>query len=189
MKGWESLTVLPNRLVAAIALGCCLAAMPASEARAGQLRQKGSPGDASRRPRAEASVAPGEIQQLFDTLLVRRAQKELELSDAQYPQFLSRVGALQDVRHRSQAERMRLLRALRQLAYDGKAGEAETRSQIQALDELDRRTAEQIRRATEEVDEILDVRQQARFRVLQEQIERRKVELLSRARQPNRTRP
>jgi hypothetical protein len=33
------------------------------------------------------------------------------------------------------------------------------------------------------LDEILDVRQQARFRLLEEQLERRKIDLLQRARQ------
>ena len=40
----------------------------------------------------------------------------------------------------------------------------------------------------EAVDQVLDLRQQARFRVFEEQMERRKVELLLRARQANRPR-
>ena len=43
-----------------------------------------------------------------------------------------------------------------------------------------------MRKAYNALDEVLDVRQQARFRVFEEQIERRKIELLMRARQPNR---
>ena len=43
-----------------------------------------------------------------------------------------------------------------------------------------------MRKAYVALDEVLDVRQQARFRVLEEQIERRKIELLMRARQQNR---
>jgi len=43
-----------------------------------------------------------------------------------------------------------------------------------------------MRKAYNALDEVLDVRQQARFRVFEEQIERRKIELLMRARQQNR---
>jgi hypothetical protein len=40
-----------------------------------------------------------------------------------------------------------------------------------------------MRRAYESLDEVLDVRQQARFRIFEEMIERRKMDLLMRARQ------
>ena len=43
-----------------------------------------------------------------------------------------------------------------------------------------------MRKAYNALDEVLEVRQQARFRVFEEQIERRKIELLMRARQQNR---
>ena len=47
-----------------------------------------------------------------------------------------------------------------------------------------------MRKAYNTLDEVLDVRQQARFRVFEEQIERKKLELLLRARQnPNRPNP
>ena len=55
-----------------------------------------------------------------------------------------------------------------------------------ALQELESRTAAEMRKAYNALDEVLDVRQQARFRVFEEQIERRKIELLMRARQQNR---
>ena len=45
-----------------------------------------------------------------------------------------------------------------------------------------------VRQALEGVDQVLDLRQQARFRLFEEQMERRKVELLMRARQANRPR-
>jgi hypothetical protein len=43
-----------------------------------------------------------------------------------------------------------------------------------------------MRKAYGAIDEVLNVAQQARFRVFEEQIERRKIELLMRARQQNR---
>ena len=54
------------------------------------------------------------------------------------------------------------------------------------LQEIESRTAAELRKAYTDLDEVLDVRQQARFRVFEEQVERRKIELLMRARQQNR---
>ena len=42
------------------------------------------------------------------------------------------------------------------------------------------------RKALDALDQTLDLRQQARFRVFEEQMERRKLELVTRARQANR---
>ena len=45
-------------------------------------------------PATSEGVSPGEIQRLFDAYVVMQAQQELQLSDEQYPKFLSRVKAL-----------------------------------------------------------------------------------------------
>jgi hypothetical protein len=59
---------------------------------------------------------------------------------------------------------------------------------VQALQELDTRSVADIRKAYDAVDQVLDVTQQARFRVFEELMERRKIELVTRARQANRQR-
>ena len=61
--------------------------------------------------------------------------------------------------------------------------EAAVRDRLKALRELDDRSAADLRRAYDSLDEVLDVRQQARFRIFEETIERRKMDLLMRARQ------
>ena len=64
--------------------------------------------------------------------------------------------------------------------------EAMIKERLTGLQELESRNAAEMRKAYNALDEVLDVRQQARFRVFEEQIERRKIELLMRARQQNR---
>jgi len=64
--------------------------------------------------------------------------------------------------------------------------ESEIKARLSSLQELESRTAAEMRKAYNALDEVLDVRQQGRFRVFEEQIERRKIELLMRARQQNR---
>ncbi len=134
-----------------------------------------------------ANIAPAEIQRLFDAYALVQAQEALKLGDDQFPMFLARYKGLQEVRRRAQAERMRLIRELVRLsAADAKSDDAPLRDGLKALQDLDARIAVDIRKAYEGIDQVLDLRQQARFRVFEEQMERRKIELVTRARQNNR---
>jgi len=59
-------------------------------------------------------------------------------------------------------------------------------NRLNALQELQTRSAADLKKAYEAIDQVLDLRQQAQFRVFEEQMERRKLELVMRARQANR---
>jgi hypothetical protein len=133
------------------------------------------------------SVPPAEIQRLFDAYALVQAQAQLKLSDDQYPPFLARYKALQDLRRRSQNERGRIIQDLRRLSMeDAKSDDGQLRDRIKALQDLDAQAAADVRKAYDAVDQVLDVRQQAKFRVFEEQMERRKIDLVTRARQTNR---
>lgn len=134
-------------------------------------------------------MTPGEIQRLFDAYLVMEAQPALALTDQQYPQFLTRLKTLQDTRRRNQQQRLQLMGQLQRLTnprQPNRGDETLIKERLAALQELESRNAAEMRKAYNALDEVLDVRQQARFRVFEEQIERRKIELLMRARQQNR---
>ena len=138
---------------------------------------------------ANGDMSPAEIQKLFDAYLVIEAQQALALTDQQYPQFLTRLRTLQETRRRNQQERMQLMGQLQRLTNPRAAtrgDEGGIKERLSALQELESRGAAEMRKAYTALDEVLDVRQQARFRVFEEQIERRKIELLMRARQQNR---
>lgn len=135
----------------------------------------------------EVAASPAEIQRLFDAYVVMQAQQALQLSDEQFPKFIARVKVLQDVRGRGQAQRGRLLQELRRLSQAPGQDDA-LRSQLKALNDLDARIATEVRQALDGVDQTLDLRQQAKFRLFEEQMEQRKVDLLMRARQVNRRR-
>ncbi len=133
------------------------------------------------------AVSAAEIQRLFDAYALVQAQAQLKLSDDQYPPFLARYKALQDLRRRSQNERGRIIQDLRRLSMDeAKSDEGQLRDRIKALQDLDVQAAADVRKAYDAVDQVLDLRQQARFRVFEEQMERRKIDLVTRARQNNR---
>jgi hypothetical protein len=134
----------------------------------------------------EGGVSPAEIQRLFDAYAVMQAQTELQLSDEQYPRFMTRVRALQDARRRGLMERGRILQELRRLSGPQAGDETAVRAALKRLADLETKTLADVRQAMDAVDQVLDTRQQARYRVFEDQMERRKVELLLRARQGRR---
>jgi hypothetical protein len=136
-------------------------------------------------------VTPAEVQRMLDGYELMQAQEALQLTDEQFPRFLPKLRALQDARRRHQVARARLLQDMRRMTQaragkPGEADEARLREQLKALDEQEARAASEIRQATSELTEVLTVHQQARFRLFEETMERRKVELVLRARQANR---
>ena len=176
-----------QRWLATITSACAFSAVVLLMAGAGpaeaqvRAQRRGGPATAE-------GVTPGEIPRLFDAYVVMQAQQELQLSDEQYPKFLARVKALQAVRQRGLLERGRILQELRRLNAATALDEGQVRSQLKALSELDDRLVAEVRDALAGIDQVLDVRQQVRFRLFEEQMERRKVDLLMRARQANRQR-
>jgi hypothetical protein len=137
-------------------------------------------------PPDEATVSPAEIQRMFDSYALMQAQEQLRISDDRFPQFLTRFKALQDVRRRGLVERARIVQDLRRLVNDPQADEGQIKDRLKSLDELDARSDGDVRKAYDAINQMLDVRQQAKFRVFEENMERRKLELVTRARQANR---
>jgi DNA repair ATPase RecN len=140
-------------------------------------------------PLEQAGVSPAEIQRMFDAYALLQAQEQLQINDDQFSQFLTRFRALQDARRRALQERTRIVMELRRLLSVGQPEDTELKDRIRTLQDLDDRSSAEIRRAYDAIDQVLDARQQARFRVFEEQMERRKLELVTRARQLNRPRP
>jgi hypothetical protein len=176
------MTRTQKQLAAALALGLTILTAGSASAQA-RLPRRGGPPNA-----AGQGVTPGEIQRLFDAYVVMQAQEELQLSDEQYPRFLAKMKALQEARQRGLAERGRIIQDLRRINNTTPLDEGQARTQLRALADADARTATEVRDALAGIDSVLDIRQQVRFRIFEEQMERRKVELLLRARQANRAR-
>lgn len=132
-----------------------------------------------------AAISPAELQRLFDSWALLQAQEFLKIPDEQYGRFLPRFKALQDVRRQAQQQHLRVLNVLRRAVNDGEGDEA-IKAGLKQLQEIDDRGAAETRRAQDAVDAVLDLPQQAKFRIFEEQMERRKLELVTRARQANR---
>jgi hypothetical protein len=166
-----------------LVLALAFAAMaPFAAAQGGRAAQRQADGQ-------EGLVTPAEIQRMFDSYALMQAQEQLQISEDQFPQFLTRFKALQDVRRRALQDRARHLGELRRLLNQPQqTDEAAIREHLSALDDIDSRARADARRALEAIDQMLTVRQQARFRIFEEMMERRKLELVNRARQANRAR-
>ena len=165
--------ILPVVAIAAMLVGA--APDVSGQGRNPQARQ----GDAD-----AAGLTPIEVLNMLDAYALVQAQNALNLSDNQYGEFVSRLKQLQMTRRRGQQARNGLLAELRRLSNPGvqQLDEAAVRDRLRQLRDLDARTATEMKAAYEAVDAVLDLRQQARFRIFEETIERRKLDLLMRAR-------
>jgi hypothetical protein len=174
--------------VAACALIVCGSAATSS---ANAMQQAGQAGAAPQRGAVGANPAAArpdpttaqEVQRLFEAYVVIRAQEALKLDDEKFTAFLPKLKALQDVRRRGEQTHNQLVAELNRLTAPGtQFEESKARDTLKALQDSDARTAETLRKAYEAVDQMLDVFQQARFRVFEVQMERRKIDLLLQAR-------
>jgi hypothetical protein len=161
-----------------VVIASLLAAVPSlSFAQRPERRQAPAAADDAR------PITPGEVQRMFDAWALVQAQDALTLSEAQYGRFVTKLKTLQDARRRHQQARMQLLADLRRTLNGPSPAETAVREKLKALRDEDDRAAADLRKAQDGVDEVLDVQQQARFRLFEERMEARKLELLLKARQ------
>jgi hypothetical protein len=137
---------------------------------------------AAAQARAEGAGAdPAELARLFDAYTVMQAQEALDLDEAQFGPFVTRLRALQQLRRRHVRERALALRELRRL-LPSPGNDAALKEKVDALARLENTIRTDEQKARDLIDEVLDIRQQARFRLLEQQLELRKLELVNRAR-------
>lgn len=154
----------------------------------------GAPAEAQRPQRplrgapVEEGATPAEIQRMFDAYALLQAQEQLKINDAQYTQFLSRFKTLQDVRRRAVQQRARVIMDLQRLLNEAQPDDTQIKDRMQMLADIEARSQAEARKAHEAIDQVLDLRQQAKFRVFEDLMERRKLELVTRARLANRPR-
>jgi hypothetical protein len=172
-------------LLAAILMVSCAGAAFAQEPRGRADRAQAQAGPPQVPGTPDAPISAGKVAQLFDAYTMVQAQDALRLSEDQYGRFVTRFKALQDSRRRHQSARNQIMGVLRKQTnpQDGANDEAILTERLKALRDEDERAAAELKRAYEGVDETLDVRQRARFRIFEERMEQQKLELLMRARQ------
>src|SRR5262249_40045614 len=122
-------------------------------------RQTPEPGAAAQ---GEPVVSPGEIQRVVDSHPPMPAQDQMQISDDQVPQFLTRFKALQDIRRQALNQRTRRIMELRRLINAPQFDESAVREQLKGIDEIDARSQADLKKAYDAIDQVLNIRQQAK---------------------------
>jgi len=182
MKPGANVRFMLKTAVAGFAVALAMLALPAVSA-AAQAQPPAAPPQGPELP--ARPIGAGELQKLFEAYTVLQAQEALQLSEAQYGRFVTRLKLLQDTRRRYQQTRNQVLGDLRRLTnpQNGTPDDAVLAERLKALRDIEDRGAGELRKAYDAVEEALDTRQQARFRLFEERMEQQKLELLMRARQ------
>lgn len=137
-----------------------------------------------------ADLRPAEVQQLFDAYVVMEAQDTLGLDNEQFAKWLPRLRALQQVKRQYEQQRQKIMAELQRLTNPRGAKPIDdtlVTAQLTALRDVEVKAQDELRTAYDALDAVLTVYQRARFRVFEQQVERRKLELLLRARQNRQT--
>jgi hypothetical protein len=124
-----------------------------------------------------------EAFKMVDAYIVSQLQESLGLTDAQFAKALPLVKKLQTDRREYFLGRARLLREMRRMLRSGSATEAEVVAKLKELKALDDEGPAKTRKDLDALDAVLSEIQQAKYQVLELEVEQRMRELMSRARQ------
>jgi len=131
-------------------------------------------------PPITPNMTPQQLQAHIDAYALVQAERQLQLSTEQFPGFVGRLRRLQDVRRRHQMERRRMMGQLSELLQGEAGGRDEAiLEKLRALDDVNQRASGEVRKAYEELDGVLTPWQRGRYRMLEEQLERLKIDMLS----------
>lgn len=114
-----------------------------------------------------------EAFKMIDAYLLANVQEALGLSDEQGEKVVPLVMKLQRDRREFHRKRSRALGEMKKLLGSGSATEAQVAEQMKALRALEGEELETIRRDVEAIDKGLGVVQQAKYRILEREVERK----------------
>ena len=123
---------------------------------------------------------------MVDAYMVSNLQESLGLTDEQFVKALPLVKRLLSERREVAERRRETLRDLRQMLQSGAATEAKVAERLREVKALETDECEKTRRNRDGVDSVLTPLQQAKFRVMEVEIEQKIRELLNQARQRRR---
>jgi len=147
-------------------------------------------GSAQDAPRPERGEGGGrfrdEAVRMVDAYVVSNLQESLGLSDDQFTRLLPLVMKLHNNRREAVRRRLQSLRELRRLLAAGGATEAQVEERLRELKKLEAEEPALMRRDLEAVDAALSPLQQAKFRVLEAEVEQKIRSLRERMRMERR---
>ena len=129
-------------------------------------------------PDPSTVTTPADVQNWIDTYALIEAEKVLQLTGDQYPNFVVRHRMLATVRRRAQMDRNRTVRELNLMVQNGAKDEAIV-EKLKALDDIQKRSFEEVRKAHMDLDAVLSPSQRVRFRIFEDRLEQQKIKLLN----------
>lgn len=141
-------------------------------------------GRAAPLPRRGGPMTPQQLDQAFDRFMVTQARSDLQLSDRQFAEFGPLLERLQRVRRQAQRQRRLLVNDVNQLTQGAaEIDDATVAAKLKAIEDQNAQADAEIRQAYQAIDAVLIPGQRLRFRAFEARMERRKLELISRAQQ------
>jgi Spy/CpxP family protein refolding chaperone len=131
----------------------------------------------------------GEAFKMVDAYVVSNLQESLGLTDEQFVKLLPLVRKLQTDRRDYYLTRGRALREMRRLLGSGSATEAQLLDLLKEVKALDVDGPARTKKNLDAIDAALSPIQQAKYRVLEVEVEQRMRELMGRARRGGRPQP
>jgi Spy/CpxP family protein refolding chaperone len=132
---------------------------------------------------APAADRPGRTEafKMVDAYIISNLQESLGLSDEQFAKAVPLVQKLQTERREYLVERTRKTHEMQRLLHQGGASEAQVLDLLRQVKALDAEGPAAMRRNLDALDAALTPIQQAKFRVLELEVEQRMRELVRRA--------
>ena len=134
---------------------------------------------AARRPREEA-------YKMVEAYIVSNLQESLGLTDDQFGKLLPHVKRLQKDRREMAQRRGRAMGELRRVLESGSATEARIADLLNEVKAVETEQPQVVRKGMEAIDAVLTPVQQAKFRLLEVEVERKIRALMNDLRAPNR---
>jgi hypothetical protein len=133
------------------------------------------PDSQHRRPREEAF-------RMIDAYFVSNLQESLGLTDEQFVRLLPMVRRLQNDRRQYAQRRQRALQEMRKALQSGGATEGRIEELLREVKAAEGEEAPALRRDREAIDAVLSPVQQAKFRILELEVERKIREMMAQMR-------
>lgn len=179
------MTVLPALMVSSLlALGQAVNPPPEVQNPNPGLRpMQGQRGRGLKQPTPGPNAPIQELQGIFDAFALVQAQRVLQLDDEQYGRFFPKMSRVYQLRRQHGQFRMRVVNEIRRLYGPERGTDAALADAVQRLDDLEAKFGADMRAARLAVDQVLTPRQRAGLRFFEEDMERQKIDFITRSRQ------
>lgn len=124
-------------------------------------------------PKRERRAGEQDVEGLMEAYVISKLQESLELTDDQFAKMIVAQKKLIEHRRGYRRDRNATLQQMRQALRSAESRDERLESLLNELNELQASFENQQRADYKSIDAILDVRQSARYRILEQEIQRR----------------